>query len=178
MRPSLRNLQATARAIPRAKSTSFIGLGRMGYQMAYNLFSKQYLQANGSEPPSFVVCDAVPDSARAFCLEFSQQYPDAQISIASTPEECVRAHFQSVARRLRWALYDIDPHYFPVALLQCYRPLHKFRVSTQDQLYQLFKDFTRVRVHQQTLHCALIPRLSTWMSPVKLRRTLLGQVHR
>lgn len=56
----------------------------MGYQMAYNLFSKQYVQANAE---SFVVCDAIPEAARSFCEEFSGQYPDSQISIANTPEE-------------------------------------------------------------------------------------------
>ncbi|KAF9475070.1 3-hydroxyisobutyrate dehydrogenase [Pholiota conissans] len=87
MRPSLRNLQAATRVIPRAKSISFIGLGQMGYRMAYNLFSKQHTANGGSEPLGFVVCDALPDSARAFCSEFSKQFPDAQISIANTPEE-------------------------------------------------------------------------------------------
>ncbi|KAF5330671.1 hypothetical protein D9619_005886 [Psilocybe cf. subviscida] len=84
MRPSVQCLQALSRAIPRSKSTSFIGLGRMGYQMAYNLFSKQYLQANES---GFIVCDALPDTARAFCEDFTRQYPDAQISIAATVDE-------------------------------------------------------------------------------------------
>ncbi|KAF8969876.1 3-hydroxyisobutyrate dehydrogenase [Flammula alnicola] len=84
MRPSFRNLQAATKAIPRAKSTSFIGLGRMGYQMAYNLFSKQYVQNNEL---GFVVCDAMPDSARTFSEEFSKHFPGARISIATTPEE-------------------------------------------------------------------------------------------
>jgi 3-hydroxyisobutyrate dehydrogenase len=75
---------ATKIPFPRADSTSFIGLGRMGYQMALNLFSKQYKQANNSH---FVVCDVVPDAARSFCFEFTSQYPDAYITIASTPEE-------------------------------------------------------------------------------------------
>lgn len=88
MRPSVQCLQALSRAIPRSKSTSFIGLGRMGYQMAYNLFSKQYLQANES---GFIVCDALPDTARAFCEDFTRQYPDAQISIAATVDEYVAA---------------------------------------------------------------------------------------
>jgi 3-hydroxyisobutyrate dehydrogenase len=60
----------------------------MGYQMAYNLFSKQYLQANDS---GFIVCDAIPDAARAFCEEFTNQYPDAQISIATSVDEYVSA---------------------------------------------------------------------------------------
>ncbi|KAJ3515964.1 hypothetical protein NLJ89_g1422 [Agrocybe chaxingu] len=89
MRPSLRCLQAASAAVTsRSKSTSFIGLGQMGYQMAYNLFSKQYLQTNDAY---FVVCDALPGSAVAFRENFSKQYPGAQINIANTPEEAARA---------------------------------------------------------------------------------------
>ncbi|KJA18609.1 hypothetical protein HYPSUDRAFT_218142 [Hypholoma sublateritium FD-334 SS-4] len=91
MRPLLQSVQHTANCISRSNSTSFIGLGRMGYQMAYNLFSKQYVQADGSGSPGFVVCDAVADSARSFCSEFSQQYPGAHISIATSPEEATIA---------------------------------------------------------------------------------------
>lgn len=55
----------------------------MGYQMAYNLFSKQHAK----EPDSrFIVCDVVPDASRAFCAEFMNQYPNAQLGIADTPE--------------------------------------------------------------------------------------------
>jgi 3-hydroxyisobutyrate dehydrogenase len=68
----------------RPQSTSFIGLGRMGHEMAYNLFSKQYAENTGK---LFVVCDAVPDTARSFCENFLQQFPGAKISIATTPEE-------------------------------------------------------------------------------------------
>lgn len=58
----------------------------MGYQMAYNLFSKQYVQGNAE---NFVVCDAIPEAALSFCEEFSGQYPDSQISTANTPEDAV-----------------------------------------------------------------------------------------
>lgn len=68
----------------RSTSTSFIGLGRMGYQMGLNLFSQQYQQAKDTR---FVVCDVIPDAARSFCAQFTAQYPDANISIAATPEE-------------------------------------------------------------------------------------------
>ena len=83
MRSSLRCLQATNRGLVRSRTTGFIGLGRMGYQMAYNLFSKQHAKENDS---CFIVCDVVPDASRAFCAEFMNQYPNAQISIADTPE--------------------------------------------------------------------------------------------
>lgn len=84
MRSTFRCLQAANRGILRTHTTSFIGLGRMGYQMAYNLFSKQHLKESESR---FVVCDVVPDVSRTFCAEFMKQYPNAQLSIADTPEE-------------------------------------------------------------------------------------------
>ena len=83
MRATLRCLQATNRGLVRSRTTSFIGLGRMGYRMAYNLFSKQHAKENDSR---FIVCDVVPDASRAFCAEFMDQYPNAQLSIAETPE--------------------------------------------------------------------------------------------
>ena len=83
MRSTLRCLQATCSGLARSRTTSFIGLGRMGYQMAYNLFSKQHAKENDSR---FIVCDVVPDASRAFCAEFMNQYPNAQLSIADTPE--------------------------------------------------------------------------------------------
>lgn len=54
--------------------------------MAYNLFSKQLELDNQS---SFVVCDAVPDAAKAFITNFRTHFPGAQVCIASTPEEAV-----------------------------------------------------------------------------------------
>ena len=82
MRATSRCLQAVAHASPRSQSTSFIGLGRMGYQMALNLFSKQYKQDPSVQ---FIVCDALPESANAFTREFSAAFPDANIGIAATP---------------------------------------------------------------------------------------------
>lgn len=84
MRPTFRCLQAINQGLLRSRTTSFIGLGQMGYQMAYNLFSKQYAKESDSH---FIVCDVVPDASRAFCAEFTKQYPNAQLSIAGTPEE-------------------------------------------------------------------------------------------
>lgn len=87
MRPSPRWLNGLERLSHRSNSISFIGLGRMGHEMAYNLFSKQYAR----EPTGsfFVVCDAIPDSARAFREKFQSHYPGAEIAIATTPEEYV-----------------------------------------------------------------------------------------
>lgn len=82
MRPTLRCLQQLDRSIPRLRTTSFIGLGRMGSEMAYNLFSKQYTQAQDSR---FIICDALPESAKAFRDNFLTQFPGASIEIADTP---------------------------------------------------------------------------------------------
>ena len=86
MRSTFRCFQSANRGLLRSHTTSFIGLGRMGYQMAYNLFSKQHVKENDSR---FIVCDVVPDASRAFCTEFIKQYPNAQLSIVDTPEEWV-----------------------------------------------------------------------------------------
>ncbi|KAJ3865070.1 NAD binding domain of 6-phosphogluconate dehydrogenase-domain-containing protein [Lentinula novae-zelandiae] len=88
MKTSLRLLNAIGRASSRSQSTSFIGLGRMGHEMAYNLFSKQFAQANESE---FVVCDAIPECAQSFRSNFMKQYPGAKINVANTPEEATLA---------------------------------------------------------------------------------------
>lgn len=60
----------------------------MGSEMAFNLFSKRYAEANGTH---FVVCDAVPESASRFCDNFYGHFPGATVAIATTPEEAVLA---------------------------------------------------------------------------------------
>lgn len=81
MRPTLRAFDSR---VVRPKSTAFIGLGRMGSEMAYNLFSKKFAQTADSH---FVVCDAVPESAVTFRQNFLSQFPGASIDIVQTPEE-------------------------------------------------------------------------------------------
>ncbi|KAL0947341.1 hypothetical protein HGRIS_013460 [Hohenbuehelia grisea] len=87
MRPSLSRLQALAAQVPRERTTSFIGLGRMGYEMAFNLFSKQYAE---SKDRRFLVCDAIPKATQSFCENFTAQFPGANIGIAQTPEEAAQ----------------------------------------------------------------------------------------
>ncbi|KAH9998133.1 NAD binding domain of 6-phosphogluconate dehydrogenase-domain-containing protein [Russula compacta] len=72
----------------RAKSISFIGLGRMGSEMAYNLFSKRIADANDSR---FVVCDAVPEAAARFTDNFRKHFHDANIAVATNPREATLA---------------------------------------------------------------------------------------
>lgn len=81
MRPTLRVLDSR---VVRSKSTAFIGLGRMGSEMAYNLFSKKFTLSADSQ---FIVCDAVPESAVTFRRNFLSQFPGARIEIVQTPEE-------------------------------------------------------------------------------------------
>lgn len=84
MKPSSRCLNVLQRSVPRAKSTAFIGLGRMGYEMAYNLFSRRYKE---EQDIHFVVCDAVSETVQQFRQSFISQFPDAKLEIANTPEE-------------------------------------------------------------------------------------------
>ena len=79
MRPTCRIF-----AHSRAKSISFVGLGRMGSEMAYNLFSKRFIETHDAR---FVVCDAIPAAAARFTDNFQKRFPEAHIKIAATPEE-------------------------------------------------------------------------------------------
>lgn len=84
MRHTTRVLQSLERQVVRAKSTAFIGLGRMGSEMAFNFFSKTFAE---SPDTHFVVCDALPASALAFRQNFVSQFPGAHIDIVRTPKE-------------------------------------------------------------------------------------------
>ncbi|KAH9925217.1 3-hydroxyisobutyrate dehydrogenase [Fomitopsis serialis] len=88
MRPSARCL-AQALASTRSHSVSFIGLGRMGSPMAYNLFSKTLVENEGSA--RFVVCDARTAVSEAFAADFAKQFPGTQVDIANSPEEALMA---------------------------------------------------------------------------------------
>lgn len=70
----------------RANSISFVGLGRMGSEMAYNLFSKRFANESDSR---FVVFDAVPEVAAQFINNCRKQFHGANINVANNPEECV-----------------------------------------------------------------------------------------
>lgn len=56
--------------------------------MAFNLFSKQFALSENKDA-SFVVCDAVPEAARAFADNFRKHFPGADVRVVSTPEEYV-----------------------------------------------------------------------------------------
>jgi 3-hydroxyisobutyrate dehydrogenase len=77
---------STLPRLARSNSISFIGLGRMGSQMAINLFSKSF----AADPTSrFVVCDAVPQSVLSFKTEFERSVKGAgeRLKIVNTPRE-------------------------------------------------------------------------------------------
>lgn len=59
----------------------------MGYEMAFNLFSKTLVESGGQGSLHFVVCDAVQDTAHRFARNFNQHYPGAHIEVRSTPAE-------------------------------------------------------------------------------------------
>ena len=89
MRPTSRLLLHASRAhhAPRAQTTAFVGLGRMGFEMAYNLFSRKLVESHGEL--RFVVCDAREATSTAFAQNFTTQFPGARIEIANTPAEYV-----------------------------------------------------------------------------------------
>lgn len=86
MRPTARLFSQVTHASPRrAQTIAFIGLGRMGSEMAYNLFSKTLVESSGKA--EFVVCDALIDAARAFSANLTRQFPGVKIRVAATPAE-------------------------------------------------------------------------------------------
>lgn len=88
MKPTFRALRALDRCTMRARTTAFIGLGRMGSEMAHNLFLNKFSESPDS---GFVVCDAIPESAVSFQRSFLSRFPEALIEVVRTPEEAVRA---------------------------------------------------------------------------------------
>lgn len=84
MKPTFRVL----RALERTRTTAFIGLGRMGSEMAHNLFLNKLSESPDS---GFVVCDAIPESAVSFRRSFLSRCPEAHIEVVNTPEEAVLA---------------------------------------------------------------------------------------
>ncbi|TFK54810.1 hypothetical protein OE88DRAFT_1805234 [Heliocybe sulcata] len=87
MRISATRLNAATRdPALRKKTIAFIGLGRMGSEMAYNLFSKRFTEATDAH---FVVCDAVADATTSFRDNFHRQFPGANLHIVDTPQDAV-----------------------------------------------------------------------------------------
>lgn len=113
MRPTARLLSTLSPH--RATTIGFIGLGRMGYNMALNLFTKTLTAHSephtGSEVnaltgkleptmssaqkgkdrhPAFVVCDVNEDAAKALVRNMRDKFPEVDIILAKDPSEAVR----------------------------------------------------------------------------------------
>ena len=99
MHPSFVRLSSTT---ARASTIGFIGLGRMGYEMALNAFSKTIInhdlqrQTNGSTLgsnsnalPRFTVCDVNEDAANNLASVMRERFPGVDIAIRRTPAEYV-----------------------------------------------------------------------------------------
>ncbi|KAF9001942.1 NAD binding domain of 6-phosphogluconate dehydrogenase-domain-containing protein [Cyathus striatus] len=100
MRPCSRVLQSLSHSSRRTSSrptTTFIGLGRMGYEMAYNLFSKQIVDNPHSQ---FVVCDAIPDAAQSFRTSFLNKFPAANLAIVNSPADAAALGSQVIITML------------------------------------------------------------------------------
>ena len=99
MHPSFVRLSS---ASARASTIGFIGLGRMGYEMALNLFSKTLInhdlqrQASVSTSglssnvlPGFTVCDVNEDAANNIVRIITERFPGVNIAVRRTPAEYV-----------------------------------------------------------------------------------------
>ena len=99
MHPSFVRLSSVS---ARASTIGFIGLGRMGYEMALNIFSKTMInhssQHQASEStlgsssnalPGFAVCDVNEDAAKDIVRVMRERFPGVNIAIQRTPAECV-----------------------------------------------------------------------------------------
>ena len=88
MRATMRLHALTRRAVSgttptnRSNNVAFIGLGRMGYEMATNLWRKKF--ANNSKG-ELIVCDVRQEVAMRFVEEASGK----SASFVKTPRECV-----------------------------------------------------------------------------------------
>ncbi|EMD38564.1 hypothetical protein CERSUDRAFT_113742 [Gelatoporia subvermispora B] len=90
MKPTIRLLQAfSSSAVYRPHTLGFVGLGRMGSEMAYNLFSRTLVESGGSA--RFVVCDARQEVAEHFVRNIGGQFPGAKVDVLGTPAEVAAA---------------------------------------------------------------------------------------
>ena len=66
----------------RSNNVAFIGLGRMGYEMATNLWKKKFA---GKSTGELIVCDARQEVA----MRFVEEANGKRASFVKTPRECV-----------------------------------------------------------------------------------------
>ena len=101
MHPSFVRLSSTT---ARASTIGFIGLGRMGYEMALNIFSKtminhdlqrqtneSILGSNSNLLPRFTVCDVNEDAVNSIVSIMQERFPGVNIAMRRTPAEYVHS---------------------------------------------------------------------------------------
>jgi 3-hydroxyisobutyrate dehydrogenase-like beta-hydroxyacid dehydrogenase len=74
----------------RVTTIGVIGLGRMGSQMATNLFAKRFAErtaTSATSRPAFLVCDAVASASHSFVADFEKQFPGVNLRVCSSPAE-------------------------------------------------------------------------------------------
>ncbi len=99
MHPSFVRLSSTT---ARASTIGFIGLGRMGYEMALNIFSKTMINhdlqrqtnestlgSNSNLLPRFTVCDVNEDAVNNIVSIMQERFPGVNIAMRRTPAEYV-----------------------------------------------------------------------------------------
>ena len=59
----------------------------MGYEMAFNLFSKTLVESREREAARFVVCDAREETAAQFAANFNKHFPGARVDVLTAPAE-------------------------------------------------------------------------------------------
>ena len=59
----------------------------MGYEMAFNLFSKRLVESGERGAARFIVCDARKETAEQFAIGFNKHFPGATIYVAASPAE-------------------------------------------------------------------------------------------
>jgi hypothetical protein len=88
MRATMRLHALTRRAVSgtiptnRSDNVAFIGLGRMGYEMATNLWKKKFA---GNRSGELIVCD----SRQEVAMRFVEEANGRSASFVKTPRECV-----------------------------------------------------------------------------------------
>jgi len=93
--------RATSGTTPanRSNNVAFIGLGRMGYEMATNLWKKKFA---GNSTGELIVCDTRQEVA----MRFVEEANGKRASFVKTPRECVhrRCMLFDLSDRADWTL--------------------------------------------------------------------------
>ncbi|CCA75021.1 probable 3-hydroxyisobutyrate dehydrogenase, mitochondrial precursor [Serendipita indica DSM 11827] len=83
---SRRGLHALSSGANRATTIGFIGLGRMGFEMATNLFTKTIV---AHQTGSSIVCDVNQDATQTIISKMKEKFPEYEVIVAKSPAEVV-----------------------------------------------------------------------------------------